>query len=61
MTIQYQHHGAIEMSSCDIVYGRKPPLVASYLLGTSKVCEMDHTLNTRATFLSPLKGNLVLD
>jgi hypothetical protein len=40
------YHGATKMSPYEVVYGQKPPLVASYLLGTSKVQEVDHTYLT---------------
>jgi hypothetical protein len=41
-------------------YGQKSLLVTSYLLGASKVWEMDHTLHTREAILHIIKDNLVM-
>jgi hypothetical protein len=48
------------MSSYDVVYGPKPPSVASYLPCTFNVQLLDRTLNTRVAILHTLKDNLAL-
>lgn len=48
------------MTPYEIVYGQKPLLVASYLLGTSKVHEVDRTLHIGEAILCTLKDNLVM-
>jgi hypothetical protein len=49
------------MTPYEAVYpGKKPLPVTLYLLGTSKVQAMDHTLHTRKNILLILKDNLVM-
>jgi hypothetical protein len=48
------------MTPFDVVYGHKPPLVLSYLSGTSKVQAVDQTLTVREDILRTLKENLVM-
>jgi hypothetical protein len=48
------------MTPYEVVYGQKPLLVTSYLLGTSKVHVVDNTLHTREAILHTLKDNLVM-
>jgi hypothetical protein len=54
------YHGAPKMSPCEVVYGKKNPLLVLYLLGTSKVQRVDKTLNACTGFLHTLKEKLVL-
>jgi hypothetical protein len=42
------------------VYGQKPPLVLSYMLGGSKVQEFDKNLTVREAILCTLKENFVM-
>jgi hypothetical protein len=49
------------MTPFEAVYGKKPPSVLSYLLGTSKVQAVDQTLTVRENILRTLKENLVME
>jgi hypothetical protein len=49
------------MTTYEVVYGKNPLSVTSYLLGTSEVQAMDHKLHTRETILNILKNNLAMD
>jgi hypothetical protein len=49
------------MTPFEAVYGQKPPLVLSYLLGASKVQVVELTLTTREAVLRTLKDNLVVE
>jgi hypothetical protein len=48
------------MTPFEAVYGQKPPSFISYLLGVSKVQEVDQTLTVREAILCTLKENLVM-
>jgi hypothetical protein len=48
------------MTPFEVVYGKNPLLVTSYLPRTSKVQAVDHTLHTREATLCILKDNLVM-
>ena len=48
------------MTPFEAVYGNKPPLGFSYLLGVSKVQAVDQTLTVREAILHTLKENLVM-
>jgi hypothetical protein len=48
------------MTPFEAVYRHKPPLVLSYLPGTSKVQAVDQTLTVREDILCTLKENLVM-
>jgi hypothetical protein len=48
------------MTPFEAVYGQKPPLVLSYLLGASKVQVVDLTLTAREAILRTLKESLVM-
>jgi hypothetical protein len=54
------YHTTTRMNPFEVVYGHKPPLVLSYLLGASKVQAVDLTLTTREAILRTLKENLVM-
>jgi hypothetical protein len=55
------YHTTIRMTDFEVVYGQKPPLVLSYMLGVSKVHEVDQTLTVHEAILRTLKENLVMD
>jgi hypothetical protein len=48
------------MTPFEAVYGHTPPLFLSYLLGASKVQEVDLTLIAQEAILRTLKENLVM-
>lgn len=52
------YHKATKMSSYEVVYGKHPPLVTSYLPWTSKVQEVDTLLQIHVRTLVALKTNL---
>jgi hypothetical protein len=54
------YHIATHITPFEVVYGQKPPLVLSYLLGASKVQAVDLTLTAREAILHTLKDNLVM-
>lgn len=47
------------MTLFQALYGRLPPIVPNYQVGTSPVHEVDKTLLSRHELLSQLKRNLV--
>jgi hypothetical protein len=49
------------MTPFEVVYGQKPPLVLPFLLGVSKVEEVDHNLTVHMNILRTLKDNLAMD
>jgi hypothetical protein len=49
------------MTPYEVVYGKKPPFVDSYLPFTSKVNTMDSLLKNREATLVTLKENLEMD
>ena len=54
-------HTTTCMTPFEVVYGRKPPSVLSYLSGASKVQVVDLTLIAREAILHTLKENLVME
>jgi hypothetical protein len=46
------------MTPYEAVYGQRPPIVTTYLLGTSKFQYIDKMLQVRTTTLEALKDNL---
>ena len=48
------------MTPFEAIYGKNPPSVLSYLLGVSKVREVDQTTTVREAILHTLKDNLVM-
>lgn len=48
------------LNKINTMYGQNPPSVISYLLGLSKVQEVNKTQTTCADILHILKDNLVL-
>jgi hypothetical protein len=54
------YHTATRMTPFEVVYGKKPPSVLSYLPGVSKVQAVDQTLTVREAILRTLKNNLVM-
>jgi hypothetical protein len=48
------------MTPFEMVYGQKPPLVLSYLLGVSKVQAVDQMITVLEATLHTLKDNLVM-
>jgi hypothetical protein len=54
------YHTTTCMTPFEAAYGQKPPLVLSYLPGTSKVQVVDQTLTVREDILRTLKENLVM-
>jgi hypothetical protein len=55
------YHTTTRMTPFEAVYGQKPPLVLSYMLGVSKVKTVDQKLTVREAILYTLKENLVMD
>jgi hypothetical protein len=54
------YHTATRMTPFEVVYGKNPPSVLSYLPGVSKVQAVDQTLTVRENILRTLKENLVM-
>jgi hypothetical protein len=54
------YHTTTRMTPFEVVYGQKPPLVLSYLLGASKVQVVDQTLTVREAILHTLKKNFFM-
>ncbi|KAJ8759120.1 hypothetical protein K2173_004127 [Erythroxylum novogranatense] len=54
------YHSAAKFSPFEIVYGRRPPTVLSYVPGTTRVQAVDEHLWDRAKVLRDLKSNLRL-
>jgi hypothetical protein len=54
------YHIAARMTPFEAVYGKNPSSIRSYMLGVSKVQEVDKTLTVCATILRTLKENLVM-
>ena len=52
------YHTTTKMTPYEIMYGKQPPTVTSYLLGTSKVQVIDKLLQGRAATLAALKDNI---
>jgi surfactin synthase thioesterase subunit len=48
------------MTPFELVYEKKPPSVLLYMLGISKVQEVEKTLKVHASILRALKDNLVM-
>nr|GEX17195.1 Ty3/gypsy retrotransposon protein [Tanacetum cinerariifolium] len=54
-------HSSIKMSHYQVVYGRVPPIIVPYLLGSSKVAAVENSLVERNALLRQLKQNLLVD
>jgi hypothetical protein len=54
------YHVSTIMTPFEVVYNQKPPYVLSYLLGVSKVQDVNHTLIVCAAILYTLKENFVV-
>nr|GEZ49713.1 hypothetical protein [Tanacetum cinerariifolium] len=54
-------HSSIKMSHYQVVYGRVPPTIVPYLLGSSKVTAVENSLVERDALLRQLKQNLLVD
>ena len=48
------------MTPFEVIYGQNPPSVISYILGISKVQQVDQTLTVFMAILRTLKENLVM-
>ena len=48
------------MNPFEVVYGQNPPLVISYILGVSKVQEVEKNITIHEAILCVLKDNLVM-
>jgi hypothetical protein len=53
------YHIATRMTPFEAIYGKNPPSVLSYMLGVSKVQEVDNNIVVREAILSTLKTNLL--
>jgi hypothetical protein len=51
---------AIHMTPFEVVYGKKPPSLLSYLPGVSKVQAIDQMLTVQEAIICTLKDNLVM-
>jgi hypothetical protein len=54
------YHTTTRMTPFEVVYGKNPPSVLSYLLGVSKVRAVDQMLTVQEAILRTLKENLVM-
>ena len=61
MVVQTTYHDATKMTPYEVVYGKQPPSLTSYLPGTSKVQVVETLLQHRDWTLATLKDNLVMD
>ncbi|PNX73902.1 transposon Ty3 gag-pol polyprotein, partial [Trifolium pratense] len=52
------YHTAAGLTPYQVVYGKEPPTIATYVLGTSKVAATDDLLNEREEVLAMLRKNL---
>ena len=55
------YHETTKMTPYETIYGKNPPSITSYLLGTSKVHEVETLLQNRKWTLETLKDNLAMD
>nr|GEV91046.1 hypothetical protein [Tanacetum cinerariifolium] len=53
-------HSATKMTPFEVLYGRPPPRVLTYVLGTSKVQAVEEFLIDRDKFLRDLRSNLLV-
>ncbi|KAJ9564492.1 hypothetical protein OSB04_000458 [Centaurea solstitialis] len=54
------YHSAIKMTPFEALYGRPPPTVPSYVLGSSSIASIDSTLANHQQLLSQLKKTLAI-
>jgi hypothetical protein len=54
------YHTTTRMTPFEVVYGKNPPSVLSYMPGVSKVQEVDKNLTVQEAILCTLKENLVM-
>ena len=54
------YHAATKMTPYEVVYGKQHHSLTSYLLGTSKVRELESLLQHREWILANLKDNLAM-
>lgn len=55
------YHATTKMTPYEVVYEKQPPSLTSYLLGISKVKEVETLLQRRDWTLATLKDNLAMD
>nr|GEZ78081.1 hypothetical protein [Tanacetum cinerariifolium] len=51
-------HQAIKMTPFEAIYGRSPPSLLDYIVGTSKVDALDDLLQSRTELISQLQSNI---
>ena len=54
------YHSSIKMTPYQAVYGRMPPSVIPYVMGSSKIAAVDELLVERDALLRQLKQNLFI-